>query len=83
MKRRYSYHDDEWLQLINSKGIPAELAGLERGDIIIGLGDVSVTGVDRLRRLLGEDVIGGDVPLTVLRDEQKVVLTVKPAAESR
>ncbi len=62
---------------------PAELAGLERGDIIIGLGDISVTGVDRLHRLLGEDVIGRDVPLTVLRDEQKVVLTVKPAAESR
>jgi S1-C subfamily serine protease len=82
MKRGHSYHDDEWLQFINSKQIPAEFAGLERGDIIIGLGDISVTGVDRLHRLLGEDVIGRDVPLTVLRDEQKVVLTVKPTAES-
>lgn len=62
---------------------PAERAGLERGDIIIGLGDVSVTGVDRLHRLLGDDVIGRDVPLTVLREGQKVVLTVKPATESR
>lgn len=62
---------------------PAEFAGLRRGDIIIGLDDVSVTGVDRLHRLLGEEVIGRDVPLTVLRDEQKVLLTVRPAAENR
>jgi len=62
---------------------PAERAGLERGDIIVALGDVSVTGVDRLHRLLGEDVIGRDVPLTVLRGERKVVLPVRPAAENR
>ncbi len=61
---------------------PAEHAGLERGDIIIALNDVSVTGVDRLHRLLGEDVIGRDVPLTVLRHAQKVILTVRPAAEN-
>jgi S1-C subfamily serine protease len=62
---------------------PAEYAGLQRGDIIIALGDVSVPGVDRLHRLLGEDVIGRDVPLTILRDEKKVILTVRPAAENR
>jgi S1-C subfamily serine protease len=64
-------------------GSPAEYAGLQSGDIIIALGDVSVTGVDRLHRLLSEDMIGQDIPLTVLRDEQKVVLTVRPAAENR
>ena len=62
---------------------PAEYAGLERGDTIIALGDMSVTGVDRLHRLLGEEVIGHDVPLTILRDEKKVILTVRPAAENR
>jgi S1-C subfamily serine protease len=62
---------------------PAEYAGLQRGDIIIALGDVSVPGIDRLHRLLGEDVIGRDVPLTILRDEKKVILTVRPAAENR
>jgi len=62
---------------------PAEYAGLQREDIIIALGDVSVTGVDRLHRLLGEDMIGHEVELTVLRDERKVVLTVRLAAENR
>jgi S1-C subfamily serine protease len=61
---------------------PAEHAGLERGDIIIALGDVSVTGVDRLHRLLSEDIIGRDVPLTVLRDRRKVALSVRPATEN-
>jgi hypothetical protein len=50
------------------------------GDIIIAPGDVSVTGV---HRLLNEDVIGRDVPLTILRDEKKAILTVRPAAEYR
>lgn len=62
---------------------PAEYAGLQRGDIIIALGDASVTGVDRLHRLLGEDLIGRDLPLIVLRDEEKLVLTVRPAIENR
>jgi S1-C subfamily serine protease len=62
---------------------PAEAAGLQRGDIIVALGDASVTGVDRLHRFLSEDAIGRDVPLTVLRDERKVVLSVRPAAENR
>ena len=62
---------------------PAEYAGLERGDTIIALGDILVTGVDLLHRLLGEDVIGHDVALTIVRDEKKVILTVRPAAENR
>lgn len=56
---------------------------MERGDTIIALGDMSVTGVDLLHRLLGEDVIGHDVPFTIVRDEKKVILTVRPAAENR
>ena len=47
------------------------------------LGDMSVTGVDRLHRLLGEDVIGRGRPLAILRNERKVILTVRPAAENR
>jgi S1-C subfamily serine protease len=60
---------------------PAERAGLARGDIIIAMGSEPVAGVDRLHRLLSEDVIERDVPITVLRDQEKVTLTVRPVME--
>ena len=62
---------------------PADRAGLVEGDIIIAVGNVPVMGTDRLHRMLSEDVIGRDVPLTILRDQEKVVLTVRPVVENR
>jgi S1-C subfamily serine protease len=61
---------------------PADRAGLAKGDIIIALGNQPVTGVDKLHRLLNEEVIGRDVLLTVLRDQEKQVLIVRPAMEN-
>ncbi|MDZ7290262.1 MAG: trypsin-like peptidase domain-containing protein [candidate division KSB1 bacterium] len=60
---------------------PAERAGLARGDLIIGLDHQPVTGVDRLHRLLNEEVVGRDIPITILRDQEKVVFNVRPAME--
>ncbi len=60
---------------------PAERAGLAKGDIIIALNNTTVGGVDRLHRLLSDDLIGREAPLTVLRDQEKVVLTVRPIME--
>jgi S1-C subfamily serine protease len=60
---------------------PAERAGLAKGDIIIALNNTAVGGVDRLHRLLSDDLIGRAVPLTVLRDQEKTVLTVRPVME--
>jgi S1-C subfamily serine protease len=60
---------------------PAERAGLAQGDIIIALGSAPIMGVDRLHRLLSEDVINRDIPLTILRDQEKLVLTVRPVME--
>jgi S1-C subfamily serine protease len=62
---------------------PAERAGLAKGDIIIALGNEPVTGVDKLHRLLNEEVIGRDVPITILRDQEKSVLMIRPGAEKQ
>jgi S1-C subfamily serine protease len=62
---------------------PADRAGLAKGDMIIALGSEPITGVDRLHRLLSEDVIGREVPLTVLRDQEKVILTIRLTSETR
>jgi S1-C subfamily serine protease len=56
-------------------------AGLASGDIIIALGSEPITGVDRLHRLLSEDVINRDIPLTILRDQEKIILTMRPVME--
>jgi S1-C subfamily serine protease len=60
---------------------PAERAGLAKGDIIIALNNTAVGGVDRLHRLLSDDLIGREVPLTILRDQERTVLTVRPVME--
>jgi S1-C subfamily serine protease len=60
---------------------PAERAGLAKGDIIIALGNESVAGIDKLHRLLGEEVIGRDVLVTILRDQEKKTLMIQPAME--
>jgi S1-C subfamily serine protease len=64
-------------------GSPAERAGLAKGDIIIALGNESASGIDKLHRLLGEEVIGRDALMTILRDQGKAVLTIRPIIENK
>jgi len=60
---------------------PAERAGLAKSDIIIALSNESVAGIDKLHRLLNEEMIGRDVLITILRDQEKKVLMIRPAME--
>jgi S1-C subfamily serine protease len=57
---------------------PATTAGIREGDIILGLGDCQVGGVDDLHRALTEDRIGIPSPLIVLRAGERRRLTVVP-----
>jgi S1-C subfamily serine protease len=59
-------------------GSPAEGAGLQEGDVIIGFDDRVVPDIDTLHRLLAEKPVGAAVPLTVLRYPEKLVLVVVP-----
>jgi len=61
---------------------PARNAGLLMGDIIIGLDDHPIAGIDDLHKLLTEDRIGRKSTLVVIRRTDKLVLEVIPE-ESR
>ena len=64
------------------KGSPAQKAGLEPGDVVIGLESTPIASIDDLHKHLTEDVIGKPVTLTVVRRYDKVQLKVTPE-ESR
>ena len=57
---------------------PAQDAGLRRGDIVVRLGDHGIATVDDLHRALHRDVIGRDLPLSVLRDGAQLEIMVRP-----
>ena len=57
---------------------PAQRAGLQERDIIVGLGDRPVAAVDDLHRLLVEEGIGARLPLVVLRGAERRELSVVP-----
>ena len=62
---------------------PAERAGLKAGDLIIGLGEEVVAGVDDLHRLLtGHDAVRETV-LKVIRRADHVDLAIRPEARER
>ena len=58
------------------KQSPAEQAGLKEGDVIVALSDSAIRSVDDLHKLLTEARIGSRCELTLLRQSQKISLTV-------
>jgi len=62
---------------------PARNAGVLMGDIIIGLDDSPISGIDDLHRLLTEDRIGRKSSLVVIRRTEKLSLEVIPRESQR
>ena len=60
------------------KDSPSARAGLLDGDIVIALDDQPVTTIDDLQRLLTQEKFGVHLPLTVLRQDQKMTLEIVP-----
>ena len=57
---------------------PAALAGMRAGDIIVALGDTTITGVDDLQRVLTGGRIGDALEAIVLRRDRRLLLSVTP-----
>jgi S1-C subfamily serine protease len=58
---------------------PAEHAGFEVGDIIVAIGDSTVTSVDDLHRFLSQRPINNPVTMIIIREGQRVELEALPA----
>jgi S1-C subfamily serine protease len=62
---------------------PSARAGLREGDIIVEFKGTPLTGIDDLHRLLTEDQVGVSVTLTILRNLEKLSLTIVPLESPR
>jgi S1-C subfamily serine protease len=61
---------------------PANRAGLKRGDVVISLNGTSVSDIDALHRILTDETIGKEMPITVVREQELRTLWVSPGSES-
>lgn len=66
----------------NTKRSPAKEAGLLTGDLIVEFDGHPIQGIDDLHKLLTDERIGKQIPVTVIRGTQKLTFTVVPR-ESR
>ena len=57
---------------------PAERAGLREGDLIVGLGEEIVAGVDDLHRLLTGQEVARETVLKVIRGTRRLELAIRP-----
>jgi S1-C subfamily serine protease len=62
---------------------PASLAGLREGDIIVEFSGQGVSTTDDLHRLLTEERIGTDLPITAVRGTEKITLRITPRESPR
>lgn len=77
--RYYNLAVESGILVVSFEGdSPARKAGLLTGDIIIGLDDHPIAGIDDLHKLLTEDRIGRKSSLIVIRRTEKLSLEVVP-----
>jgi S1-C subfamily serine protease len=78
--RFYNLAVETGVQVVSVEpGSPAERAGLQEGDVIVGFAEQPVPNIDALHRLLTEGQVGVAAPLTVVRYPEKLVLAIVPA----
>lgn len=59
---------------------PAERAGVREGDLIVGFAGKPVGAIDDLHRLLTEQQVGVSSPLEVIRNQERRLIYIIPAA---
>ena len=67
----------------NGNESAAKEAGLLAGDLVVEFDGQPIRGIDDLHKLLTDERIGKDVPITVIRGVQKLTLTIVPREATR
>jgi serine protease Do len=62
---------------------PAAVAGIERGDVLVGFRGAAITDLRSLPRAVSDTAVGAKVPIDVIRDGRRVTLEVELAEEPR
>jgi S1-C subfamily serine protease len=62
---------------------PAQAAGLEAGDLLVGFANEPIAGIDDLQRLLTERCIGRECLATIIRGVHKLERRITPAEYQR
>lgn len=57
---------------------PAQTAGLQEGDVIVGINQQPIANIDDLHKLLTHDQVGVRSQLTILRRYQKLLVDIVP-----
>ncbi|MGV0791939.1 S1C family serine protease [Mycolicibacterium sp. XJ1819] len=66
-----------------NNGGPADRAGLRQDDVVVKVGDRVIDGVDEFVVAVRKLRIGQDASIEVLRDGERVTLTVRPEADKK
>jgi S1-C subfamily serine protease len=61
---------------------PADKAGLQEGDVIVGFDGAAIRGIDDLHKVLTEQKVGATSRLDVLRNPEKVTVEIVPIEKS-
>jgi S1-C subfamily serine protease len=64
------------------EGGPAERDGMQKGDVVLKIGDKPLSGVDDLHRLLTAEAAGKPLAAELLRSGRLVQITVTPISDS-
>jgi S1-C subfamily serine protease len=79
LTRRHNLANDQGVLIMAVEpGGPAERAGLNEGDVIVGFDDRPVAGIDDLHRLLTEERVGIWTRLTILRGPERLTIDLIP-----
>jgi S1-C subfamily serine protease len=62
---------------------PAEAAGLRRGDLVVSVADRLVANPSALLQQVEASEVGQPLPLTVVRGQRELRLSIRPAALPR
>ena len=79
LARRFDHEEPSGVEIVGLEpGGPAAQAGIGEGDLIVGLGDQAISGVDALQRRLAELPVGIPAEVVLLRGERRLVRFVVP-----